>query len=281
VRRNILLILFACLLLTVPVYADTYELPALGDGWYVPNQLINGTSVRLVDGKLIISATTGEFPLGDGIPMAIRLGSVQHLGNVVPDSQEPDGVFKYPTDGGFLAELLAPGALVQSDLPGASPMAGGMDRQPVLSNGADTAGSLTAAPQINVLQRLFGVGYELTPNQVQWVQGLAGKAVPGTLYITVRLVPSASGWRISRWVYTFDPNLQAVVDAMPPDDPEPPTLPPPPPLANYQGGTSEVLILPADCNPNPDHESPIPCLNYPHRKARWWCKANPTDPDCR
>lgn len=49
---------------------------------------------------------------------------------------------------------------------------------------------------------------------------------------------------------------------------------------DWAAGESQTLIVPPDCDPNPDRTSPQPCLNYPEVVAPWYCRENLHDRRC-
>lgn len=132
----------------------------------------------------------------------------------------------------------------------------------------------------------------MAPEQIEWLQGLAGKALPGALYVTVFLMPPADEnglWTVDGWEYLFEPDLEVILNAIPPKEPPPapPRLPEPPPLppmppsnGDLRFGRTESMIVPPDCEPNPNPIAPNVCLNYPELVAPWYCRENPHDRRC-
>lgn len=282
--RRFFVMLVVVALLEFPALVQATEVP-LGEDWYVVTEGVYGYDLRMEGDKLVLTGKGGTFRQRDEpVPVARVLGQVTQLGNELKFGDQP---FAYPANPGFLRLLLGrAGHIVDLDpLPPATPQARGLDRQPILTEGEEEPGTLARHPRINLVRRLLAEGYELTSAQIDYLNDLDGKGVPGNLYLTVFLAPPVKDdglWVVTSWVYLFEPSLQEIlkqVAYVEPSSPLPP-LPPPSPSEKSNWSSSEVLILPEDCRTNPDATDPEPCLNYPDLVTGWYCEQESRDRRC-
>lgn len=276
--KKLWILMVAGLLITASSVAEASEvvLPSLGGQWYLVTEQITGYSIDMVDGRVIVRSQTGSMPSGAAVPMAIRLATVAQRGHVVLDQGRD---FRYPTTPEFLLDLIADPGLLHHEVPPATQMTARMDRQPFLTNGPDLPGDLYTHPRVNLANQLERLGYSLNEYQRriirEWSSGTS-VGVPGSLYITVFLVPAEAGkWKVQRWVYTFDPDWAELV----PPPREPDTPPSGEDLSTIRIGSGRAMIVPADCEPDP--LSARPCKNYPELKAWWYCELFPQDQYCK
>ena len=212
----------------------------IGPGFYrVVQRVLPGDSRVMPDGTIKIYATVEDIQAGRVEQWFARelWSSDKFLLSGYPT--------RYPTDPGSLRRMLTLGPKIDATtIPPASPSKYGMDRQPFLTNDwPEVPGSLTTHPTINLARRH---AKELAPNQIEYLEQLQSKrpAVPGTLRVTLSLVPSPAmdgRWQIKWWVYNFEYDASLPLDLPPPQCPPgspgtwpncnetPPPTPPSPP----------------------------------------------------